>query len=442
LAGCGSKSGSDSSDNGTASATSAPKATEASSKTYNTKAIEGAGNITITAMVSGTATENDFYTDVLPKQVKAKWPNVTLEVTELPDDNYYTALKTKLSSGECPDMILVQPKYAGSNACYTLAKAGYLANLNDLSCLSLMGKLPENMTLDGTTYAVPNGVSILGTYYNKDVFKKYNLQEPKTWSDFLNVCKTLKSNGVQPIVMGDKDAYVLQFGLYQLACSEIYGKNAKYDDGLYTGDTKFTDKDTWDKVINMYKQLYDNKYIDASSSLGLSASQAIQTFIDGKAAMTFDGSFNASALSAKGAVSFERGYFPLPGDSADGKVYTAVCTSAGPAVYAKSKYIDECKEILDYWYDGQSDLWNAYVDSGKYVVTYGNGADKVNPLFQPFVDSLNNGEAFYWCNQAWPSGVADKMEELFYEMVGGQGIKADEVIKGMQESFDDLNEDQ
>lgn len=76
---------------------------------YDSQAIENAGDITLTLMMSGTEVENDFDTEVLPKLVKEKWPNVTLEVTKLPDDNYYTALKTKLASGECPDMILVQP---------------------------------------------------------------------------------------------------------------------------------------------------------------------------------------------------------------------------------------------------------------------------------------------------------------------------------------------
>ncbi len=439
LMGCGKSTPKDSNEN-----TPAPTKAVTGGATdsgYNKQAIEKAGNITITMMMSGTATDNDFETIVLPKLIKQKWPNVTLEVTKLPDDNYYTSLKTKLASGECPDIILVQPKYAGSNACYSLAKAGYLANLNDLTSLSTIGGLKDNMTLDGVTYAVPNGVAILGAFYNKDMFAKYGIEVPTTWEQFLKACETLKGKGVQPIVMGDKDAYVLQFGLYQLVCSEIYASNAKYDDGLYSGDTSFTDAGTWDKVLEMYKTLYDKGYIDASKSLGLSASQAIQKFNDGEAAMTFDGSFNASALTAKGAVRFDRGYFPIPGDNKDGKVYTAVCTSAGPAIYAKSKYIDECKEILDYWYDGKSDVWKAYVETGRFVVTYGYGADKVNPLFQPFVESLNNNQAFYWSNQAWPAGVAEEMEDLFYEMVGGQGTKINDITKGMQDKFKDLVED-
>ena len=78
LAGCGGGSSDESS------------SSEASSGPYDEQAIENAGDITITMMVSGVATENDFETEVLPQLVKEKWPNVTLEVTKLPDDNYYT----------------------------------------------------------------------------------------------------------------------------------------------------------------------------------------------------------------------------------------------------------------------------------------------------------------------------------------------------------------
>ena len=129
------------------------------------KASGSSGNdpITITLMMSGTETENDFDTQILPNLIKEKWPNVTLEVTKLPDDNYYTALKTKLASGECPDIMLVQPMYAGSNACYSLAEAGYLAELDDMECLELMEDV-SGMTYEGNVYAIPKGISILGTY--------------------------------------------------------------------------------------------------------------------------------------------------------------------------------------------------------------------------------------------------------------------------------------
>lgn len=412
---------------------------EASSGPYDEQAIENAGDITITMMVSGVATENDFETEVLPELVKEKWPNVTLEVTKLPDDNYYTTLKSRLSSGECPDIILTQPMYAGANSCYTLAEAGYLAPLNDLKWAENMSDLAA-VTYEDDIVTCTAGVSILGTYYNKDMFAECGItEEPQTWDEFLDVCETLKENGHQPIIMGDKDMYVMQFGLYQIACNEIYSQNADYDEQLRTGDTSFTDEGTWDKVLEMYNELYDKGYIDSSQTLGIGASQAIQAFIDGEAAMTFDGSFNAPALLAEGAAgAFERGYFPIPSESGDN--YTATCLSAGYSIYSGSEYVDECKELLDYWFDGSSDIWQAYLATGKIIATYGEGSDQTAnyDLFKPFIDMMNEGKAFHWCNQAWPSGTETTMEEKFGEMIGGQGTTVDDITQEMQTRFEDL----
>ncbi len=412
---------------------------QASSGPYDEQAIENAGDITITMMVSGVATENDFETEVLPELVKEKWPNVTLEVTKLPDDNYYTTLKSRLSSGECPDIILTQPMYAGANSCYTLAEAGYLAPLNDLKWVDNMSDLSA-VTYEDDIVTCTSGISILGTYYNKDMFAECGItEEPQTWDEFLDVCETLKENGHQPIIMGDKDMYVMQFGLYQIACNEIYSQNADYDEQLRTGDTSFTDEGTWDKVLEMYNELYDKGYIDSSQTLGIGASQAIQAFIDGEAAMTFDGSFNAPALMAEGAAgAFERGYFPIPAESGD--TYTATCLAAGYSIYSGSDYIDECKELLDYWFDGQSDIWQAYLATGKIIATYGEGSDQTANynLFKPFVDLMNEGKAFHWCNQAWPSGTETTMEEKFGEMIGGQGTTVGDITQEMQTRFEDL----
>lgn len=409
---------------------------------YDHEAIENAGEITITMMVSGVATENDFETEQLPELVKAKWPNVTLEVTKLPDDNYYTSLKTKLASGECPDIILTQPMYAGQNSCYALAEAGYLVSLNDLECVQGREESLASVTYEGDIVTQVAGVSILGTYYNKDLFAEVGIEgEPQTWDEFLEDCQKLQDAGIQPIVMGDKDQYVLQFGLYQLAANEIYSQNPDYDVQLRTGETSFTDEGTWDKVLEMYNTLYENGYIDAAKSLGYGASQAITEFIDGNAAMTFDGSFNVTALMATGAAGeFERGYFPIPGTD---DVYTATCLGGGYSIYSGSEYIDECKEILDYWMDGESDAWDAYLATGKVIASYGNGVDSIPnyDLFQPFVELLNEGKGFYWCNQAWPAGTETEMEALFSEMIGGQGTEVDDITEGMQDKFEDLLDD-
>lgn len=392
----------------------------------------------ITMMYSGTPSNPDFETEILPGLVEKAFPDVKLEVTKLPDDQYYTALKTKLASGECPDIILVHPKYAGANGVINLAKAGYLEPLTDLKVMDLVGDgAKEAFSYDGEIYGVGTNVSMLGTYFNKDMFKEHNLEIPTNWDEFLNCCKVLKDAGIQPIVMGDKDMYVMQFGLYQIAASKVYAKNTKFDDQLSTGETKFTDKETWDEVISMYKTLYDEGYID-SSSLGLSAQQAIQKFVDGEAAMTFDHNGDKKALCANGAVDFERGYFPLPGNSADEELWASMSIGATPAIYSGSKHKEEAKAILEKWFDGESDIWKGMVDMGNIVVTYGYGSDQVDEFWKPFMDLYNEGKSSYWCNQGWPSGTENEMEALFSEAIGGQGTTVEDIVNGMQLKFEEL----
>ncbi len=425
LAGCG--------DKGVVSQKAEPSAAKDSSVKDSTASKE---NITLTMMLSGTkSTEGeDYEIDVMPRLIKERFPNITLEVIKLPDDQYYTSLKTKLATGEAPDFMLAQPKMAGANAVYTLAKSGYLLDISDLKCLEKLGGVAD-MTYQGKTYAVPQGVSFLGTYYNKDVFEKNGLQVPTNWDEFLNVCEKLKQAGVTPIVMGDKDSYVMQFGLYQIAANRVYPKNPEFDNQLGDGTTKFTGGE-WEEVLSMYAELYQKGYI-GSNSLGLGAAQAIQKFIDGEAAMTFDGSFNGTALTAKGAADFARGMFPLPANKPGEDIYVSGAAGGGFGIYANTKYPEECKAILEFMNDGQSPLYKAWESSGKVIPNL-EGAKHTNPLFEDMMAVYSTGKSFYWCNQGWPAGVENEMQVKLSEHIAGQGTTPKDIAEAMQMKFEEL----
>jgi raffinose/stachyose/melibiose transport system substrate-binding protein len=398
-------------------------------------AADNGDKATITIMYSGTVQENDFETETMPVLVEAKFPRLKLEVTKLPDEQYYTALKTKLASGEAPDMFFVAPAYAGSNAVISLAQAGYLEPITDLKIVELAGSSgTDAFTYDGKVYSVSSGASILGAYVNLDMFNDNNLQIPTAWDEFLNCCQVLKDAGITPIVMGDKDMYVMQFGLYQLAATIVYPANPSYDYDLRTGKTKFTDPGTWDAVLEMYAALYENGYVEPSS-LGISQQQSQQMFIDGQAAMTFDGSWSAPTLRQS---DFELGYFPLPATNNSADTFASVAPGGNLAIHSGGKHIEDCKAIMEYFYDGESDLFKAYVDADKSIMTYGYGFEDVNPLFQPFMTLYNEGKSIYWCNQAWPAGTESEMLAKFSELIGGQGTTVPVITEAMQMKIEEL----
>jgi raffinose/stachyose/melibiose transport system substrate-binding protein len=425
LSACGNTSGTSSS--------SSPSASTPSSSTAAPTA--AAKKITLTMMVSGTKNANgeDFVLDTLPKLVHQKFPNVTLETQKLPDDQYNTSVKTKLAAGEGPDIFLEFPKI-GTMGAIDMAKAGYAADLSDLTFWNNIGKsAKDDMSFEGKPYAVAQGMDILGTYYNKDLFQKAGITSlPKDWDSFLADCQKLKDAGVTPIVMGDKDSWWIQFGLYQIAANTVYPDDKAFDTKLQAGQEALTSP-KWVKAISMYKELYDKGYI-VKNSLGIGSAQANQMFNDGKAAMVLDGTWDYSALTTKGAVDFQRGFFPLPANEKGKPTWMAAATASGYGINAKSANIAAVKEIFNYWFDGKSDLFQAWVKSGNSISSY-NGVPLNQDLFKDAVTQYQSGNAIYFSNQMWPAGVAEQLQAKFSEIIGGKSTTPEEVAKSMQEKF-------
>ncbi|MBB3111295.1 raffinose/stachyose/melibiose transport system substrate-binding protein [Paenibacillus phyllosphaerae] len=424
--------------NNTAGNTTTNAATE-NTTNNGTTTNAAADPVTLTMLVSGAkaAEDADFELETLPKLVKEKFPNVTLEVQKLPDEQYYTSVKAKLAAGEGPDIFLVFPNMANMGA-IEVAKAGYAADLSGLSFWDNVSQAAKNdMSYEGKPYAVAKGMDILGTYYNKDLFAQAGITEiPKDWASFLAASDKLKSAGITPIVMGDKDPWVIQFGMYQLSANSVYPSDPTFDTKLQTGETALTDE-KWVKTVNQYKELYDKEYV-AKGSLGMASAQAVQQFVDGKAAMIFTGTWDLPGVTATGASEFERGFFSLPGNDAGQPVYASAATAAGYALNANSKNLEIGKQIFEYLYDGQSPLFQAWVESNPSISVF-NGVELKNEIFKDVLDNIQStGHAFYFSNQMWPAGVSDVMQTKFSEIIGGKKTTAEDVTKAMQDKYKEL----
>jgi len=401
---------------------------------------EGGKTVTLTMIVSGNkaADGQDFELDVLPKMVNEKFPNIKLEVQKLPDDQYNTSIKTKLAAGEAPDIFRVWPRMGSAASIIDLSKAGYLADLTDLPFQSNITEgARTDMSNDGKVYGITKGIDMLGTYYNKDLFEKAGITEvPQDWQAFLEACQKLLDSGVTPIVMGDKDPWWIQFGAYQLAANTVYSADKDFDLKLQTGEKKFTDE-TWVAALTKYKELYEKGYI-AKNTLGLGGPQATQMFIDGKAAMVFDGTWDFPTLTAKGAAEFERGFFPLPGNEPGQPVWQAVSTAAGWAVNAKTEHLDEVKQVLNYWFDTSSDLFQKWVELNPSISAF-TGVPLNNDLYKDSYELYqSSGNSIYFANQMWPNGVADTLQVKFGEIIGGRNTTPEDVAGAMQAKFDEL----
>ena len=50
-------------------------------------------------------------------------------------------------------------------------------------------------------------MNIATVYYNKAMFEEADLEAPETYEELKNVVKVFKEDGIQPIALGNKDAW-------------------------------------------------------------------------------------------------------------------------------------------------------------------------------------------------------------------------------------------
>jgi raffinose/stachyose/melibiose transport system substrate-binding protein len=143
--------------------------------------------------------------DAAVERFKKDNPNVDVEVLALENDPYKTKLKVAMGSDNPPDVF----HSWGGGWLEAFVKDGMVMditeelNKNKWRDTYFPGALSMTQ-FNGKDYGVPIDLSSSPVYYNKDLFKKYNLEVPKTYSELLNVIKTLKSNNIMPFALANQ----------------------------------------------------------------------------------------------------------------------------------------------------------------------------------------------------------------------------------------------
>ena len=109
--------------------------------------------------------------------------------------------------------------------------------------------------VEGKEYGLPIHYYNWGIYFNKDIFSKYNLEEPQTWEEFLLICERLKAEGVTPITLGSKDDWPVA-GWFDYLNLRLNGLD--FHQQLTKGEISYLD----DRVRNVFLHL--GKLVDAN----------------------------------------------------------------------------------------------------------------------------------------------------------------------------------
>ncbi|MGE7604586.1 extracellular solute-binding protein [Peribacillus sp. NPDC097675] len=150
--------------------------------------------------------QNLIVTDII-KQYEAENKDVKIKVEVLENEQYKNKMKVLSSSNELPDVGFTW----AAGYMTPFVKGGLFAELDDVLDDGLKDSFVSGTTeayaLEGKTYGLPLELNIAPIYYNKEIFKKYNLEVPQTYEEFQKIVKTLAAKGVAPIALGNKDRW-------------------------------------------------------------------------------------------------------------------------------------------------------------------------------------------------------------------------------------------
>lgn len=276
-------------------------------------------------------------------------PKITVKYTEISTDDYKNKATLALSSKEPIDVVGVQPSaWATDNANYLAPVADWpdgdkLVDKYQPTTIAQLKKLFP----DGKLSAVPFGSSGSAVgFYNVDILKQAGLSEaPKTWDDFKKLADGLKGTGIVPAVMPSDSWFQDEFLLTLVGQNDpSFYDNIRYKDGSYNTQS-------YKDALAKYKSLYADGIFD-KSTLDLGYSDAMALFDQGKAAVVFNGSWEAGRLLASyratnKLTASDVGAMGVPADSAD-KISTRSFLDVTYGIPAASTHQAAAEKFIEY----------------------------------------------------------------------------------------------
>ena len=257
---------------------------------------------------------NAFYNEVA-RRFEATRPGVKVEIRSLENESFKKKVTTLLQSPDRPNILYSW----GGGVLREQVKAGVLEDLTAPMNAQWKDRfLPAAVKaydVDGKAYGVPLRMSLVGFFYNKDLFAKAGIDGTavKTWDDLLAAVKKLREAGITPIVVGGGDKWPLSLYWSHLVM-RVGGKPAL--DAAMRGEGKGFAGDTFVQSGELFKRLVDLKPFQPGF-LGANNAQASGQFGDGKGAMilTLNVVLNVmkdNAADKQGLPDEKIGWIPFP----------------------------------------------------------------------------------------------------------------------------------
>ena len=317
--------------------------------------------------------------DAMVDLFEAQYPNITVESTIIPWNQYWTKLQTSLPSGTGPDVFWMNLYISD------YLDAGLILDITDKVAEAGidLSKFPQGVldlyTYDNRLYGIPKDFDSIAICYNKAIFDELGVEYPTsdwTWDEFLDVCQKTTANGY--------------YGFY---ASSAF--NAGYGNFVYANDGAITNDDHTQAVCNSaatveaIQFMHDLMYEYRVSPDGGEQTEMLQDdmFVTGLVAMVPAGSWSISTYYE--GLGDDLGVVEFPTKVDKGNVTNGLALS----ISSLSPNVDAAWEFVKFCATEEAQAATAGVVIPAYEGSYQSWLDAYpNVDLQCFINALEYAE--------------------------------------------------
>jgi raffinose/stachyose/melibiose transport system substrate-binding protein len=404
------------------------------------EAVEEAGPVTITFMSMWNEGEviQGIWMDVI-NQYMADNPNVTIE-TVWGGREVTTVLSAEIQADNPPDIFDYSPNIINE----ALGKDGLALELSSMIDSEMAWNedstvgdiypagLVETGDLEGNTYTLPYLQYSSFFWYDKTMFSELGITStPDTWTEFMDLCETLKGNGVPPLIEDGGINFYNSYYYTWLADREE-GANA-FREAVYDKTGASLDKPGFLAAAKKVEDLVNNGYfIDGFEGYQWPAGQI--DWAQGAGAMILCHSYLPIEVVDSLSEDFEFGAFPFPGiEGAKGDQYEIDTLTSGFSILKSSEHPEVCFDLVKRWVSAevQSRILN---EALSLPVRSGISFPE---QFVDIEDIISKQTGSFWAYAGGPGNIEPEWEQqVFYplddQLLFGE-ITAEEFIAQLKE---------
>jgi raffinose/stachyose/melibiose transport system substrate-binding protein len=366
-----------------------------------------------------------YFEDVV-KRFEAQNPNVSIKMEAVADDPYKSKIRVVMASGNVPDIFF---SWSGEYAAQ-FVRAGRALDLT--SALSGDGwkdrftpAMLEPFRSGGKLYGVPMNQSAALFAYNKAHFAKVGASEPKTWTEFLDVCEKLKAGGITPIALGSQAPWTTAHYLGDLNAKLVPAALREADYSLSATPNALFRDPGYEQALTHFQELMQKGYFNRSPN-AMTMAMVRGSFASGREGMLLTEIVQLAPMMKAKIGEMGLGVFKIPViEGARGDQQAITGAPDGFLVGSSTKYPKEALAFLQFLTTPENGAAYTKATGRTSAVNGAVTADNAVPEALRGVEMIREASAMsLWLDTVVEARVANAYLSGGQALLGGSGTPA------------------